>query len=80
MKIATDPVAEAIDGIAVDLYHGHEVLAEDQLSDYPAAIALISADRAVAGLRAVLGALGDLEPGPALIVNDALRRGLGVTR
>jgi hypothetical protein len=80
MKIATDPVAEVVDGIAADLNHGRQVLDLDQLPDYPASIALASAERALAGLRAVLRALGDLEPGPALIVNDALRRGLGVTR
>jgi hypothetical protein len=59
MKIALDPIAHVIEGLAAD-------------------IALDSASRAVAALRAVLAALGDLEPVPALVVNDALRTGLGV--
>lgn len=79
MKIDSDPVAEALAEISGDLDHGRLVLAEDQMPDYPATIAVSAAERALSGLRAVLAALGDLEPGPALIVNEALRRGLGVT-
>jgi hypothetical protein len=84
MKTALDPVAHVIEGLAADITAGRRVLADDQMPGYPAtatldaAVALDSASRAVAALRAVLRALGDLEPGPALAINDALRTGLGV--
>lgn len=78
MKIELDPVERAVDEIDLKLIAGQQVLEMDQADDYPAAVALAGAAKAVAGLRAVLAALADLEPGPALTINDALRRGLGV--
>ncbi|MFL6114327.1 MAG: hypothetical protein ACJ786_23650 [Catenulispora sp.] len=84
MKIALDPIAHVIEGLAADIAAGRRVLTDDRMPGYPttatldAAVALDSASRAVAALRAVLAALGDLEPVPALVVNDALRTGLGV--
>lgn len=80
MKIdSKSPVEEAVDELEADIQAGYHVLDMDQVPDYAGAIAVASGERAVRGLRAVLAALGDLEPGPALIVNDALRSGLGVT-
>lgn len=76
--MSISPVEQALDKIELDLIRGAAVLDEDQLPDYPAAIAIRSANRATSGLRAVMDALGDLEPGPALIIEDALRRGLWV--
>lgn len=79
MKTELSPVEQALDQIDLDITFGQEALEGDQLPDYPAAFALEGATRAVAALRAVIAALGDLEPGPALTINDALRRGLQVT-
>lgn len=78
MKInTTSPVEEAITEIATDLENGANET--DPWQNPAAGLAIKAGQNALAGLRAVLDALGDLEPGPALIVNDALREGLGVT-
>jgi hypothetical protein len=85
MNINTDPISEAIDDIAADIDHGWQVLAEARLTSTSSlarstsSLALVSAEKAVNALRAVTDAIGELEPGPALVIAGALRAGLGVT-
>lgn len=75
MKIDTkSPVEEAVDELAADIACGHQAP-----HTFDGDVAVAAGERAIRGLRAVLAAMADLEPGPALIVNDALRSGLGVT-
>jgi hypothetical protein len=71
------PVEQAVTRIAEDLHR-----ADAQVFPTPdvTAAAMTAAHQAVAGLRAVLDAMADLEPAPALIINAALRAGLKVDR
>jgi hypothetical protein len=79
MQIPFTSIDQAIAAIAVDIERGREALAEDQLPDYPAAVALRSAQRAIGALAALVNEIGDLEYEPALHVYGILRRELVVS-
>ena len=80
MQTELSPVEEILAEIDRDLDRGQEVLDLDQMPNYAGMLAVGGGRRALAAVREVMVAMADLEPGPALAIHDALKRGLEVAR
>lgn len=74
-----DPITDAINEIRDELTRAQEAERPWATPEGPTiSLALNAGQRAASALADVFAALGELEPGPALTVTEAVERALGV--
>lgn len=79
MLINKSPVEETLSEIEHDILAGSAAI-NPWNAPQGLPLALEAGARALTGLQAVHAAIADLEPGAAIIITEALERGLAATR